>query len=86
MHVKLFVSFRIEIQTGIDCSIKKTERSDTTILGTLGILDHFRHFSFVPKKGLRQKPTCVNSRLNHSISYNNYSLTFFVDLDLYLKS
>jgi hypothetical protein len=26
--------------------IKKTERSDATILGTLGILVHFRHFVF----------------------------------------
>jgi hypothetical protein len=25
-------------------AIKKTEHSDTTILGTLGILGHFRHF------------------------------------------
>jgi hypothetical protein len=28
--------------------IKKTERSDTTILGTLGILAHFRHFLVYP--------------------------------------
>jgi len=26
--------------------IEKKERSDTTILGTLGILAHFRHFPF----------------------------------------
>jgi len=56
-----------------------TERSETNILGTLGILAHFRHSCF-------QQKDLIFSYFTDQPSNVRQYLDFSIDLDLYLKS